>query len=47
MTNILDKIIAGKLRWFGHVMKRQITKHVRSVENTNIEIEGRVGVDPN
>ncbi|XP_076949285.1 uncharacterized protein LOC143621880 [Bidens hawaiensis] len=43
VANISDKIREGRLRWFGHVKRRQTTDLVRSVEN--ITIEGRRGRD--
>ena len=41
VANIADKIREWRLRWFGHVKRRQATNPVRSVEN--ITIEGRRG----
>ncbi|KAM0063342.1 hypothetical protein Hdeb2414_s0003g00089841 [Helianthus debilis subsp. tardiflorus] len=37
VTIILDKIREGRLRWFGHVGRKQTTTTVRSVENLNVE----------
>jgi len=41
MANISDKIREGRLRWFGHVKRRQMTAPVRSVET--LIIEGKRG----
>ncbi|XP_076947528.1 uncharacterized protein LOC143619496 [Bidens hawaiensis] len=37
VTCIPNKIREGRLRWFGHVKRRQMTAHVRLVENITIE----------
>lgn len=36
---IVDKIKEGRLRWFGHVKRRNLTSPVRTVEN--LIVEGR------
>ena len=41
MAIISDKIKEGRLRWFGHVKRRQTTTPVRVVET--LTVEGRRG----
>ncbi|KAK9069524.1 hypothetical protein SSX86_011428 [Deinandra increscens subsp. villosa] len=41
MMSISEKIREGRLRWFGHVMRRQVSAPVRSVDS--IIVEGRRG----
>ncbi|KAK9053899.1 hypothetical protein SSX86_024974 [Deinandra increscens subsp. villosa] len=42
VTSISEKIREGRLRWFGHVMRRQVSAPVRSVDS--IIVEGRRGI---
>ena len=37
MASISDKIREGRLRWFGHVRRRQNTAAVRAVETLVVE----------
>ena len=41
VANISEKLREGRLRWFGHVKRRQMTAPVRSVEE--LTVEGRRG----
>ncbi|XP_035832026.1 uncharacterized protein LOC118481045 [Helianthus annuus] len=43
VASITDKIKEGRLRWFGHVKRRQTTAPVRVVETINVE--GRTSRD--
>ena len=45
VANISDKIKEGRLRWFGHVKRRQITETVRSVESLIIEGKRQTQID--
>ena len=37
VSSISDKIKEGRLRWFGHVRRKQMTAQVRTVENFTVE----------
>ena len=41
VASISDKIKEGRLKWFGHVKRREMTEPVRAVEN--LTVEGRRG----